>query len=194
MPSLTRKAIIESFLRLLDAQPLNRISIKDIVEDCGVNRNTFYYHFADLPSLIEAIVKDDADRIAEECGGVESLEDCLKAALQFTKAHRRAVYHVYSSASRDIIEQYLLEICGYVAGRFIDNLSAGTAACDENRAALVQFVKCECFGQVIDWLNHGMNTDMEKQFLRLCRLGRGMTAEMLRRSAQEDTRCAPLSS
>ena len=184
MSSLTRKAIMESFLKLLDEQPLNRITVRDIVEDCGVNRNTFYYHFADMPSLIEAIVKDDADRIAQECGGVDSLSACLSAALQLTTSHKRAVYHIYSSAGRDIIEQYLLDICGYVAGKFIDNVSSGLNVSDEDKAVLVQFHKCECFGQVIDWLNHGMSTDMEKQFFRLCELGRGMTVEMLRRSRE----------
>ena len=182
MSSLTYKAITESFLKLLDKQPLNKITLKDIVEDCGVNRNTFYYHFADLPSLIEAIVKDDADRIAQECGGVGSLQDCLKAALQFTTSHRRAVYHIYSSASRDILEQYLMGICGYVVEKFIDNVSAGIDASQEDKAVIVQYYKCACFGELIDWLNHGMDTDMERQFLRLCELGRGMTEEMLRRS------------
>lgn len=185
MSSLTRRAIIESFLKLLDERPLNKISVRDIVVDCGVNRNTFYYHFADVPALIRAVVEDDAERIAQECGGVDSLSDCLNAALAFTTAHRRAVYHIYSSASRDIIEQYLLEICGDIVKKFIDNVSAGMDARDEDKAALVQFYKCECFGQVIDWLNHGMNTDMEKQVFRLCELGRGMTVEMLRRSAEK---------
>ncbi len=151
MSSLTRKAIMESFLKHLDEQPLNKISVKDIVEDCGVNRNTFYYHFADMPSLIEAIVKDDADRIAQECGGVDSLSACLNAALQLTTSHKRAVYHIYSSASRDI-EQYLLDICGYVAEKFIDNVSADMDVSDEDKAVLVQFHKCECFGQVISSL------------------------------------------
>ena len=31
MPSFTRKAIMESFMKLLDARPLNKITIKDIV-------------------------------------------------------------------------------------------------------------------------------------------------------------------
>ncbi|MBR4359221.1 MAG: TetR/AcrR family transcriptional regulator [Clostridia bacterium] len=182
MPSLTEKAIIESFLKLLDERPLKKITVKDIVEACGVNRNTFYYHFTDLPSLIEAVMKEDADRIAQECGGVESLQDCFSAALRFTVSHKRAVYHIYSSASRDIIERYLLDICGYVVGKFIENVSAGMDVLQEDKDLLVQFYKCECFGQVIDWLNHGMNTDMEKQFFRMCELGKGMTAEMLRRS------------
>ena len=63
MPSFTRRAIMESFLKLLDARPLNKITIKDIVEECGINRNTFYYHFQDIPDLIEAIAKEESDLI-----------------------------------------------------------------------------------------------------------------------------------
>ena len=54
MSSFTRKAIIEAFVKLLNERPLNKITIKDIVEECGINRNTFYYHFRDVPDLIEA--------------------------------------------------------------------------------------------------------------------------------------------
>ena len=184
MTSFTRKSIMESFLKLVDERPLNKISVKDIVEDCGINRNTFYYHFIDMPDLIEAIMKEDADRIVRECGGVDSLEACLQEALQLTSAHKSAVYHIYNSASRDIVERYLLEVCGYVAEKFVDNVAGGMEVSDEDRQVLVQFHKCECFGQIVDWLNHGMNTDMERQFFRLCELGRGMTADMLRRSRE----------
>ena len=45
MPNFTQKAIKESFIKLLNEKPLHQITVKDIVEDCGVNRNTFYYHF-----------------------------------------------------------------------------------------------------------------------------------------------------
>ena len=53
MASFTRKAIMDSFMKLVDQRPISKITIKDIVEDCGVNRNTFYYHFADIPALID---------------------------------------------------------------------------------------------------------------------------------------------
>ena len=45
MPNFTQNAIKASFLKLLGQRPLNQITVKDIVEDCGVNRNSFYYHF-----------------------------------------------------------------------------------------------------------------------------------------------------
>ena len=59
MASFTRKAIMASFVKLLEERPLSKVTVKDIVEDCGINRNTFYYHFEDIPSLIEAIVREE---------------------------------------------------------------------------------------------------------------------------------------
>ena len=43
MASFTRKAIMESFVTLLNEKPLSKITIKDIVEACGINRNTDVY-------------------------------------------------------------------------------------------------------------------------------------------------------
>ena len=55
--SLTKRAIRASFLKLLNERPLNKITVKDIVEDCGINRNSFYYHYTDIPALAEEIVR-----------------------------------------------------------------------------------------------------------------------------------------
>lgn len=49
MANFTKQAIKASFLKLLNQQPLSKISVRDIVEDCGINRNSFYYHFMTFP-------------------------------------------------------------------------------------------------------------------------------------------------
>ena len=185
MAALTRKSIMESFMKLLDERPLNKISIKDIVEECGVNRNTFYYHFADVPDLLEAIVKEEADRIMQGYRGISTLEECIEAAMQLSLDHKRALLHIYNSANRDIYERYLLDICAYVAAAFVDN-SAGDAPLPEgDRDAVVQFFKCEIFGYVIDWLSSGMDDRCQGRFLRACELCRGLTKAMLRHSLEE---------
>ena len=48
MSQLTKRAITESFMKLINQVPFDKITVKDIVEDCGVNRNTFYYHYRDI--------------------------------------------------------------------------------------------------------------------------------------------------
>lgn len=39
--NFTKKAIQDAFLELLNEKPLGKITVKDISEKCGVNRNTF---------------------------------------------------------------------------------------------------------------------------------------------------------
>ena len=48
MPNFTKQAIKDSFLKLLNQQPLSKISVRSIVEDCGINRKSFYYHDQDI--------------------------------------------------------------------------------------------------------------------------------------------------
>ena len=66
MPNFTKQAIKTSFIKILNEKPLNKISVRDIVEDCGINRNSFYYHFQDIPALIEEIVAQRAEDIINE--------------------------------------------------------------------------------------------------------------------------------
>ena len=48
MPTFTKAAIKATFISLLNKKPLNKITVKEIVEECGINRNSFYYHFDDI--------------------------------------------------------------------------------------------------------------------------------------------------
>lgn len=45
--------LADSLRKLMVTKPLSKISIREITEDCGVNRQTFYYHFHDIFDLLE---------------------------------------------------------------------------------------------------------------------------------------------
>ena len=45
-----------AFLELLEKKPFNKITVRDIVQKSNVHRNTFYYHFQDIPSLLEYLI------------------------------------------------------------------------------------------------------------------------------------------
>ena len=55
MASFTKKAIRDSFVKLLNEKSLSQITIRDIVDDCGVNRNTFYYYYQDCRNWWKAL-------------------------------------------------------------------------------------------------------------------------------------------
>ena len=56
MAQHTKNAIRLAFIQLLNERPLDKISIKDIAEKSSVNRNTFYYYYADIFALVEDIL------------------------------------------------------------------------------------------------------------------------------------------
>ena len=91
MPNFTKNAIKTEFLRLLDEKPLSQITVKNIVEACGINRNSFYYHYQDIPALIEEIVRELADRFITEYPDSGSIEEAINAVVDFCSQNRRAI-------------------------------------------------------------------------------------------------------
>lgn len=181
MPNFTKKAIKESFIKLLNEKPLHQITVKDIVEDCGVNRNTFYYHFTDIPSLLQEIVIDEAKDIIEKYPTIDSIEQCLEVAISFAMQNKRAVLHIYHSANRDIYEQYLMDVCTHVVTAYVNTLLQGRTVTESDKEVIIRYYKCECFGQIIDWMNKEMKEDVREPFKRLCELRKGMVDEMITR-------------
>ena len=185
--SPAREAVKAAFLRLLEERPLREITVKDIVQSCGVNRNTFYYHFRDIPALLEELITDQADRIIAAQGPALSLADCLETAARFALERRQAVLHINQSAHRDLFELCLMDVCRRVVEDYAAAAIGSVPIPPEDRAVIIRFYQCECFGQVMAWLNDGMRYDIGKQFRRLCYLGEGMTERMLRRAMEPDT-------
>ena len=61
MSQITKRALEASLKNLLLQKPLNKITINDITEDCGINRMTFYYHFKDIYDLVEWACLEDLE-------------------------------------------------------------------------------------------------------------------------------------
>jgi len=188
MTSSARDAIKRSFLKLLEERPLRDITVKDVVQDCGVNRNSFYYHFKDIPALLEEIITECADRIIASQGPALSLADCLETAVRFALAHRQAVLHINQSAHRRLFEECLMDICRRVVEGYAAAAIGSVPIRAEDREILIRFYKCECFGQIMEWLNSGMRYDISGQFRRLCQLAEGMTETLLSRALAAEYR------
>ena len=183
MKPSTETVILNSFLTLLSKRPPNKITVKDIVEDCGFNRNTFYYHFAGIPELLERLMKLGADHIMSNYRSVPSLEACLSNVMTLAQEYRRAILSIYQSNYRELYERYLLEICGRLAADYVDSPHSDSQLSAEDRAAIVQAYKCECFGQIINWMNGNMRAELQNRFLRSIALRQGSTEQLFQSNA-----------
>jgi len=177
---LTKAAIRDAFAQLLDEKPFNKITVNDIAARAGINRNSFYYHFQDIPSLLEEIIIDDFNSIIEKYPTVDSAEECFDFTLRFALENRRAVMHIYKSVSRDVYEGFLWRICDYSVRTYINSAIPVSRISSANREAITNYYKCFLFGVVSYWLENGMNEDMLDEFERLNPLQKKQFEEMIR--------------
>ena len=83
MSGFTKEIIAKTFTELLDEKPMSKITVKDIVERCGVNRNTFYYHFKDIYDVLEWIgCNDFKDQLQGQYDSMEKWACDLMEVLQ----------------------------------------------------------------------------------------------------------------
>ena len=186
MSSFTKKAIVESFLKLLKEKPVEKITIKDIVEDCGINRNTFYYHFEDIPSLMEEILREETERVLGKHLGADSWEEGFIAAVEFALDNKRSVFHLYNSAKREVFEQYLNQIGRDVIGRFVDQQAEGLSVNEEDKRLLTTFYCSALTGLVVEWLGTGMKYDAREMIRRLGKMLDGEIRNALLRVSKVD--------
>lgn len=172
MSNLTKTAIRTALIKLLNENPINRITVKDIVRECGINRNTFYYHYEDLPSLLEEIINNEADRIIGQYTELGSMEECFDFIIGFAMENRKVVLHIHNSANREIYERYLWRVCEHAVTSFVNRTLSEDVVSDEDRKIIIKHYKCLCYGQAMDWLDSGMRNDVKADFHRFCELKR----------------------
>lgn len=178
MANFTRKAIKETFITLLEERPLSEITVKDIVETCGINRNSFYYHFQDLPALIEEIVKEEAEMIIEKYPSVTSIVQCFDALIEFASHRKRAIMHIYRSVNREVFERHLMTVSEYFVSSYIHTALDSEAISREDESTIIRYYKCVCFGLTVDWLNNGMDPEYAQSIRRIFELKKHTAAEI----------------
>lgn len=173
MPPFAKREIKNSFIKLLTERPISQITVKDIVEDCGVNRNSFYYHFQDMPSLLEEIIVEMTAKVIENLPEESTFEEKVTAALQEINLNKRMIYHIYGSSNREFYEKQLMKICEHVTRTYIRSREYSERVDSKDLEFVISYLKCELFGQLIDWLNHDMSYDIVEHSRILCRMFAG---------------------
>ncbi len=185
MANFTKQAIIDSFMKLLNEKPVNRITVREIVEDCGVNRNTFYYHFRDIPALVEEIFMEDGLRTIEKYSDIESLEDGVSAMIDNVLANKRAVSNLFRSSSKDVYEAFLWKSCDLLVRSYFDKALKDLNMSDYDSEIIIRFIKCSMFGQIIDWINSGMQDDAKADFHRYCQIWPEVSKDIMTRTLKK---------
>ena len=96
MANFTKKAIKDTFITLLKEKPFNQITVKDIVDECGVNRNTFYYHYEDINDLLENVITEETDILIKNYPTIDSIDMAVEVAIKYVLENKKTILNIYN--------------------------------------------------------------------------------------------------
>jgi AcrR family transcriptional regulator len=103
MSDITKRALEASLKNLLLKKPVNKITINDIVEDCGVNRATFYYHFQDIYALIEWSCEEDSKKALARHTTYDTWQQGFLDIFRAVEENKPFIVNVYRHVSQEQI-------------------------------------------------------------------------------------------
>ncbi len=155
----TKRALEASLKKLLLEKPLNKITINDITEDCGVNRMTFYYHFKDIYDLVDWILVEDAAKALEGRQSFDTWNEAYFDILRQVQENKTLVLNVYRSVGREQVEQYLYKLLDPMLKDFADRECEDITVQDADRQFVIDFYKYALVGMTLEWIRRDMKTD-----------------------------------
>lgn len=133
MKLTTKQTIQQSFRQLLLAKSLDKISVRDIVEDCGLNRNTFYYYYEDIYDLFDDYLDVQMHEAFLALSAGSSWDAHLLTLLDCVCETPQMGRHIFFSKKREAMRQYLNKVLMMTLERYITERMQGLTISADDR-------------------------------------------------------------
>ena len=169
----TKKIIKDAFWELLEEKPYNKITVRDIVNRCCVNRNTFYYYFQDIPTLMVDSIEEWMDEVIRKYGTITSPVDCLTYMAEECMKRKKAFLNLFHSAQKDAF-LYDLNRMGYdIINTYVDKIGENREILKEEKESFIRCYKCVFVGSILGWLEEDASYDLSTFYEELCKIFSG---------------------
>lgn len=162
MSDITKHALEASLKHLLLKKPLNKITISDIAEDCGISRMTFYYHFKDIYDLVEWTCTEEASKALAGNKTYNTWQEGLVNIFNAVLENKPIVLNVFHSVSREQLERYLYAVTYELLIQVIEEQSVNMSVRQDDKERIAHFYKYAFVGVMLDWVRHDMRDDPQK--------------------------------
>ena len=93
----TKAAMADALRVAMQETPIDRISIKNITDACGLNRQTFYYHFKDIYDLVKWMYVRNIDKAVQSSVESDNWQEGLRQLLNAFDCERDCHLAIYNS-------------------------------------------------------------------------------------------------
>lgn len=167
MSQLTEKAIVETTLAMAKQRPISKITVRDIVEACGITRNTFYYHFHDIYEVLECALEVELRSLREM--GEQDPEKALFALVDFFISYKKVWVNLYKTVGRDQLSIYALKLLSEVLENRLREEARGMDVEESDLRLITVFYEEALLGVFFRWLKEDTRDNSPEELTEIIR-------------------------
>lgn len=136
---------------------------------CGVNRQTFYYHFRDIYELMEWTLENDIREYLSDISDfsedslVIEWKESIYHLYQFLYSRKKQILHAYDPVNKTYYENFLLKFITPIIDYRISLCTSASSVPKEKRVFVTKAYTWICLELILEWLEHGMPNEHKIQ-------------------------------
>lgn len=111
MPAEMKEAIAQAAMLLLTEKHVKKLTVKDIVDQCHITRQAFYYHFENIPALFCWMMEKNTERTLQNVlakgSGEEGLRYFFVMAINALPYVKRGMDSNYREELEQLFREYI---------------------------------------------------------------------------------------
>ena len=183
----TSDSIISETINLVSRYPLNKVTVKKIVEACNITRNTFYYHFKDVYDVIDCAIDSKLKEISSQAP-TDTIDEKLFSLMSFLYDNRKVLKNIYVSTGHEEFLKMISSKNSVFFKAFFDRLEDYNKINPLDREIISKFYSEAVTSLIVDWLLNPKENDSFEYFTtvmnRVRILFKGHTALYIRNSLE----------
>ena len=111
MTLATKKQLAAALKKRMAVKPINKITVRDLVTECGLNRNSFYYHFEDIYALFKWMVEEEAVDVVKQYDLMVDYHEVINFVLDYVENNQYLLANAYNSMGQAGLKRFLYMDC-----------------------------------------------------------------------------------
>lgn len=179
----TKYRIAESLKKFMEKKPFDKITVKEVIEDCDITRPTFYYHFEDMYDLLKWMFDTELLTLLEKSENCVTWDDGILLFLRYLEQNRNVCLCAYNSLGREMLQRLFMKNTEAIMKRFVENLVADIPAKPDHVRFITEFYTMALVSSCAQWLKTPDGRTPEDMIELLHVAVRGSVEAALKRSA-----------
>ena len=102
----TKKALATALKKTMEKKTLSKITVSELVQECDVNRKTFYYHFQDIYGLLKWMLEEEAIEVVKNFDLVVNTEEAIRFVMEYVEENQHIINCAYDSMGHEEMKRF----------------------------------------------------------------------------------------